>query len=105
MVVYGGGTMERAGLIKRSVDNKGRVVLPIEGLKEVYMATMGDIIIVSPNPEAIREVGEILDYIGSLKKKKAIDEWFKLVEEAGLDKISPKLIDSLVSRGVLRELE
>ena len=99
------GKMKQINLIKRSVDSKGRVVLPVKGLKEVYVATVGEVILVSPNPDVILEVQELLDYLSSIRKKKAIAEWFELVEKAGLDKISPKLIDKLVSRSTMRELK
>ena len=95
----------KAGLIRRSVDSKGRVVLPMKGLNEVYMAVVGDVILVSPNPSAILELCELLNEISSARKKKVISEWFGLVEKAGLDKLSPKLIDKLVSRSIMRELE
>jgi len=95
----------KAGLIRRSVDSKGRVVLPMKGLDEVYMAVVGEVILVSPNPNAIRELCESLNEISSVRKKRAISEWFGLVKKAGLDKLPPKLIDKLVSRSIVRELE
>lgn len=95
----------KIGLIKRSVDSKGRVVLPMKNLSEVYMTTIGDVILVSPNPDALLELWELLNEVNSIRKKRAIAEWFKLVEEAGLDKISPKLIDKLISRSIIRELK
>ena len=95
----------KISLIKRSVDSKGRVVLPMKNLSEVYMTTIGDVILVSPNPDALLELWELLNEVNSIRKKRAIAEWFKLVEEAGLDKISPKLIDKLISRSIIRELK
>lgn len=96
---------KKIDLIKRSVDSKGRVVLPVKGLNDVYMAVVGDIILVSPNPDLILELLKSLDEINFARKKKAIAEWFRLVEEAGLDNLSPELIDRLVSRSVVRELK
>lgn len=93
-----------SGIIKRKVDSKGRVVLPFKDVREILIAKSGDVIIASPKESEIKKVLRIIEEYSERQKLKVAEDWFRLVEEAGLSEIEESKIQEYIKKGMLREV-
>lgn len=95
-------------VIERKVDGKRRVVLPpTVAVKEgdtVVMIASKDAAVVASDRAVAQKVSSAIKELEKERKFKVIDEWAKLVEEAGLSGLRAKDIDRLVNEGVSEEV-
>lgn len=92
-------------VLMRTVDDRGRVVLPIRGKRKVFIAKWDDIIIIAPSKNRAEEIVKQLDDIKRRKMLEFLNEWFNIVEESGLDKFTAKDLDKILTRSMLREVK
>jgi len=93
-----------SGIIRRKVDSKGRVVLPFKDVREVLIVKSGDVIIASPKRSEIERILRIIEEYNKREKLKIAEDWFRLVEEAGLSEIEESKIQEILKKGMLREV-
>jgi len=92
-------------ILKRSVDDRGRIVLPIKGKKEVFVVKWNDIIIIAPSKNQAEEVVKQLENLRKKKMLEVINEWFDMIEESGLDKLTARDLDKILARSLLRDIK
>ena len=92
-------------IIRRSVDDRGRVVLPLRGVKEVFLTRLGDVILISSDKETLEKFAKFVEEFKRWRKLQILREWFDLIEKSGLSRLTPEDIDRLVARSMLRELK
>ena len=95
-------------VVERKVDKKRRVTLPQnmevkEGSRVIMMASK-DAAVVAADSAFAEKLSEALREAEREKKYEAIDEWARLIEEAGLSGLRAKDIDRLVGQGVSDEV-
>lgn len=61
--------------------------------------------ILGPDYKFILELNELVEEVRMRRKLRVLDEWFELVDKAGLDKLTPEIIDGLVSKAIMEDLE
>ncbi len=93
-----------SGIIKRRADSKGRIVLPLKGVREVLMVKLGDVIIISHKKSELERILRIIEDHNKREKIKTINDWFELIEKAGLSEIEESKIQELIKKGVAREV-
>ncbi|MHA1664677.1 MAG: hypothetical protein ACTSVW_02460 [Candidatus Njordarchaeales archaeon] len=88
---------------KRRVDNRGRIVIPLKNRREVFVLSYDDLVIISSSEKKLKEIGKLLNELKLSKKKKILEDWFELISELELDKLSPKDLDRLIADNLKRD--
>lgn len=92
-------------VIERKVDEKRRVTLPpLMNVKEgsqVVMIASKDAAVVASDRKVAERLSNALRDLEKERKHKVVEEWAKLVEEAGLAGLRARDIDKLVDEGIL----
>jgi len=88
---------------KKRVDNRGRIVIPLKNRREVFVLSYDDLVIISSSEKKLKEIGKLLNELKLSKKKKILKDWFELISELELDKLSPKDLDRLIADNLKRD--
>ena len=95
-------------VMERKVDEKRRVTLPqtmeVEAGAQVIMIASRKAAVVASDRETAEKLGAAIRQAELGAKFKVIDEWTRLVEQAGLLGLKAKDIDRLVGEGVHDEV-
>ncbi len=92
-------------IITRKTDEKRRIVTPFEPSSQIYMAKKGTLVLLSSNPRELEAILEAIEMIEKQKTIKIINDWFDLVEKAGLNDLTAKELHHLTSQGITPHLE
>ena len=90
---------------KRRVDNRGRILLPLRGIKEVFVCSLGRTYIISEDKGEIDRIVSILNEKKIEEKKKAIKNWFAIVEATELEKMSVNDLNKIIVKSIKKEVE
>jgi len=90
---------------KKQLDKYGKLTLSFKGAKEVFMAKKDKVVILSTEKDSIDNILKKLNDNEIERKKQALEEWFELIEKAGLDTISTEELDKIITRSILKEVQ
>ncbi len=90
---------------KRKVDNKGRVSLPIKRKNEIYFLKKGKTFILSEDLNSLQEIAHKFEETRLSSKLQALKEWFEIVGETDLEKLSAKKMDRLIGEDISRKIK
>ena len=92
----------------RKVDDKRRVTLPptldVKQGSRVVMIASKEAAVVASSREVAEKLGNAMRELEKQRKLKVIEEWARLIEEAGFTGLHAKDIDRLVDEGVHEEV-
>lgn len=92
---------------ERKVDEKRRVTLPpnvdIHEGATVVMIASKDAAVIASNKGVAERLTEVLQELELDRKIRALDEWEKLIQEAGLSGLTSKDIESIIGKTMPRK--
>lgn len=84
----------------RKVDAKGRVVLPLKDIKEVFIVKKGKVLFVSEDNNALEEALEKFEETEKIEKLQALKKWFNLMDNVGLTDFTAQKANDTIKRNL-----
>jgi bifunctional DNA-binding transcriptional regulator/antitoxin component of YhaV-PrlF toxin-antitoxin module len=92
---------------ERKVDDKRRVTLPptldVKEGQSVVMIASRETAVVASDRRVAEKLTRVLRELETEKKVRAVEEWARLIEEAGLSGLKARDIDRVVTEGIPEE--
>ena len=93
---------------ERKMDEKRRVTLPtkveVKPGGNVVMIASKDAAVIASDRLVAERLAKVLRELETERKIRAIEEWAKMIEEAGLTGLRSKDIDKIVGRSIARKV-
>ena len=84
----------------RKIDAKGRVILPLKGVDEVFIIKKGNVFFVSGDSHALEETLEKIADSEKIEKLQSLKEWFNLIDEAELTNLTAREVDQTLRQNL-----
>ena len=84
----------------RKIDAKGRVILPLKGVDEVFIIKKGNVFFVSGDSHALEETLEKIADSEKIEKLQSLKEWFDLIDEVELTNLTAREVNQTIRQNL-----